>query len=86
MRFEFEWGITEADDNGLVEVHERLVGSDLLNRYGPLPRNIAESIIKARRSFVNRSITNRTQAIQIFEPRPQLEALRILQKKGHLDS
>lgn len=85
MRFEFEWGITPASDDGMVEVHERLAGTDLINRY-PMHKRIAESFVKARRAFVNRTITSRTAAVQIFEPRPNLEALRLFQKKGHLDS
>lgn len=85
MRFEFEWALINHGD-GTATIHERLAGTDLLNIYGPLPIAVAHSTIKARRSFVNRTITSRTTAIQIFEPRPQLEALKLLQKKGHLDS
>jgi hypothetical protein len=86
MRFDFEWGITPADEDGLVEVHERLVGTELINRYGPFPARYAESIIRARRDFVQRTILSRTDAVKVFEPRPNLEALRLLQNKGHLDS
>lgn len=85
MRFEFEWGITETAGDQ-YEVHERLVGTDLLNRYAAPTMSVAQSIIRARREFVRRTITSRLQAQQIFEPRPNLEALRLLQKKGHLDS
>lgn len=86
MRFEFEWTISQPDASGLVEITERLCGTDLLNRYGPLPHRYAESVVRARRDFVRRTITTRTAATKVFEPRPQLEALRLLQKKGQLDS
>lgn len=86
MRVEFEWAISEPNEQGLVGVRERLVGSELVNFYGPLSRSVAEAVIKARRAFVNRTITSRTSAMQIFEPRPNLEAIRLFQSKGHLDS
>lgn len=86
MRAEFEWGITEADEQGMVEVHERLTGTDLMNRFGPIPARFAESIVKARRAMVQRRMLTQLQAIKLFEPRPALEALRLLQGKGHLDS
>lgn len=85
MRVEFEWGLIENPD-GTVEVHERLVGSDLINRYNLPNKEVATATIKARRAFVHRTITTRAKAMQIFEPRPSLDALRLLQKKGHLDS
>jgi hypothetical protein len=85
MRAEFEWGIAQLPD-GTWEVHERLTGTDLLNRYSVPSEAVAISVVKARRAFVHRTITSRTAAIQIFEPRPNLEALRLLQAKGHLDS
>jgi len=75
MRAEFEWAISDPDEDGFVTVRERLCGTDLINFYGPIPRPIAESVIKARRAFVHRFVTSRTQAVQIFEPRPLLANL-----------
>lgn len=85
MRFEFEWAISEPNEAGLVGVRERLAGSEMVNYYGPISKHIAESVVKARRSFVSKIVT-RAGAMQIFEPRPNLEALRLFQSKGHLDS
>lgn len=84
MRFEFEWGI--AQDGATFYVRERLVGTELVNFYPAPSQQLAEAIVKARRAFVNRTITSRIQAMQVFEPRPNLEALSLLQQKGHLDS
>lgn len=86
QRVEFEWAISEPDENNLVQIRERLAGTDLCNLYGPLPKAIAESFIRARRDFIYRTITTKLQATKIFEARPNLEALSLLQKKGHLDS
>ena len=67
-RVDFEW---QVSDDGL-HVRERLVGTELSNTYGPMPKHVTDSFIKARRLFVHRFITTHAQAIQIFEPRPQL--------------
>lgn len=85
MRFGFEWHLHGYSD-GTWEVVERLEGTEYSNSYYAPTRAVAESIIKARRTFVHRTITSRTAAIQVFEPRPNLEALKLLQAKGHLDS
>lgn len=85
MRFGFEWKLNGFTD-GSWEVIERLEGTSYRNTYRAPDRTVAESIIKARRAFVHRTITTRTAAIQVFEPRPNLEALALLQAKGHLDS
>lgn len=85
MRVDFEWGLLQEPD-GSWSVHERLSGTELINQYNLPTRALAESVIRIRRAFVHRTITSRTQAVQIFEPRPNLEALRLLQNKGHLDS
>lgn len=85
MIVEFEWAISEPDGADCVTIVERLVGTDLQNSYY-IPRAYVEAVVKARRTFVNRMITSRSQAVQLFQARPQLEALRILQSKGNLDS
>jgi hypothetical protein len=82
LRFEFEWNISdpmpvESGRGMVVYVRERLVGTDLMNTFGPLSQPTAEAFIKARRAFVNRTITTRTGAMQVFEPRPQLQALSL---------
>lgn len=93
MKFDFEWAITEPldraghpDERGnWVCVRERLVGSELSKLYGPMRKEVAESFVRARRNVASRIIT-RAGAMQIFEPRPDLEALAVLQGKGHYDS
>jgi hypothetical protein len=68
MKAEFEWAISAADRDGLVMVRERLIGTDKENIFGPLHARYAESFIRARRSFVERTIKSRVQAFKIFEP------------------
>jgi hypothetical protein len=70
MQVEFEWHVSAPDAKGQVHVRERLCGTDRANVYGPMPPQIADSFIKARRVFCRRFITNRG-AIQVFEPRLQ---------------
>lgn len=80
-RFEFEWRISDPDEDGKVYVLERLAGTDKKNEYGPMPSSVAESFIKARRAFVHRTITTRTGAMQVFDPRPKLIGLAAAQAK-----
>lgn len=75
MRFEFEWHISDPQPDGSVYVRERIAGRDDHNLYGPMRRKVAESFIKARRAFVHRTVTNKFSAMQIFEPRPNLQLL-----------
>jgi hypothetical protein len=67
MKISFEWGIVDHG-NGTVTVIERLVGSDHKNEYGPIPGQVAESFVRARRDFIHRVVTTRAGAIKIFEP------------------
>ena len=69
MQIEFEWHLSGPDPVGDWEVIERLVGTEFRNVYTLPSKSLAEATIKARRAFVNRTITSRTQAIQVFQPR-----------------
>jgi hypothetical protein len=67
-RFDFEWAIGGPDEKGNFHVRERLVGTDLINTYLVPTYATAEAVVKARRVFIHRTITTRTQALQIFQP------------------
>lgn len=83
---EFEWHISDPEPDGQVFVRERLVGSDHhVNIYGPMPRQLTDTFIRARRDFVHRVVTTRAGAIQIFTPRPNLSILASLQQKAKHD-
>lgn len=71
-KFDFEWAISDpVGPNGdFVFVRERLIGHDQHNMFGPMRKGVADSFIKARRSYVHRRITTRFAAMQLFEQRP----------------
>jgi len=79
MRFEFDWSVSDPEPDGTVYVRERLIGSDLLKIYGPMPQRVVDSFVKARRQFVDRTIRTKTDAVKIFEPQPQPPHKGILQ-------
>jgi hypothetical protein len=82
QRVAFEWHISDPDpDTKLVHVRERLVGHDGHNLYGPMRASVAQSFIKARRAAIHRNIHTKFQALQVFEPRPQLIDLAKAQRK-----
>lgn len=85
-RIEFEWRVSDPDpQSGLVHVLERMVGNDKLhNLYGPMPKALTDSFIRARRDHVHRFVTTRAHAFHIFEPRPQLLNIHNSQLKGTL--
>lgn len=73
MKFEFEWQISDPDPkSGLVHVRERLAGREMHNLYGPIPKQVADSFIKARRAWVHTKIVTETDALHVFEPRAQV--------------
>lgn len=78
MIAEFEWQISDPQYIGKVKVvwvRERMAGLESFNMFGPMPIEVANNFVKARRMFVDRSIKTKYQAMSIFQARPNLAAL-----------
>lgn len=80
-RISFSW---QVSDDG-QHVREKLDGTELVNTYGPMPKDVVDSFIKARRAVCHRVVT-RSGALQIFEPRPQLLDFANRQGKPRYDA
>lgn len=69
MRVEFAWDTADVSPTHCM-VRERLVGSEMCNEYGPIPKTIVRQFIQARRNFVERTIKSHKdiEAHRIFTP------------------
>lgn len=61
------WDLSDPDKDGLVTVRERMEGTDLMNTFGPMPRPIADTFIKARREVFAR-LASKAGAVRLFIP------------------
>lgn len=63
---EIEWHKAYDTTGKFVKVMARLVGTEYVREFGPMPAKIADSFIRAKRTALARSLLTKAGAIQIF--------------------
>lgn len=66
MQVEIEWHKALSEDGKWVRVMARLVGTEYVREFDPVPVQVADAFIQAKRNSLARSMLTRAGAIKIF--------------------
>ena len=67
-KLEFEWGLSDPDEKGLVMVRCHLVGTEVTSFFGPMPQPLALPFIRAKRDALDRSVRKELDAVKMLMP------------------
>lgn len=66
QKLEFEWHVAVDTTGKFANVLCRLVGTEYIREWGPMPVAVKDSFIRAKRDALHRSITTNLDAVRIF--------------------
>lgn len=70
---QFEWHVAYTDDGKFAKVLVRLVGTEYIKEFGPMPSSIVSNFIRAKRDALHRRLTTMAGAMKIFgDPKARL--------------